>query len=108
MDARQSLHQAFVAGIRPVLLSILISGVSTSLDVSESIAQTTVVSPASQSPHWSHINISDFGRAYPYQGDASVRSTAYQWFNEHSDLAEVNGNTTDLRSSNPSMGLFIY
>lgn len=108
MDATQTLHQAFVATIRPVLLSVLISGINMSLNVSESVAQTTIVSPASQSPHWSHINISDFGRALPYQGDASVRSTAYNWFNQHSDLAEVNGNTTDLRSSNSSMGLFIY
>ena len=108
MDATQTAHRALVATIRPLLFSIVVSVINFHLDTGESRAQNTVVSPAAQSPHWNHINISDFGRALSYQSDVSVRTAAYNWFNQHVDLAEVNGNATDLRSSNPSMGLFIY
>jgi hypothetical protein len=108
MDATQTAHQALLAAIRPLLFSIVMSAIIMHIGIGESRAQSTVVSPAGQSPHWSHINISDFGRALPYQGDASVRSAAYNWFNQHVDLAEVNGNATDLRASNPSMLVQIY
>jgi hypothetical protein len=108
MHGPQTAHQTLAAALRPLFLSMLVSVLHIQSGISESIAQTTVVSPASQSSHWSHINISDFGRALPFQGDASVRSNAYSWFNQHVDLAEVTGNAADLRSTNPTMRLFIY
>jgi hypothetical protein len=108
METRPVSHETLLAAFRPLLLPILVSVINMSSGVSESIAQTTIVSPASQSSHWSHINIADFGRALPYQGDASIRATAYQWFGQHVDLAEVTGNATDLRSADPSMQLFTY
>ena len=108
MEARPTIHRTLLAALRRLLFPVLVSVIHMTSGVSESIAQSTIVSPASQSSHWNHINIADFGRALPYQGDASVRATAYQWFGQHVDLAEVTGNAADLRSTNPTMRLFIY
>jgi hypothetical protein len=108
MEMRPAIHRTLPPAFKATLFTLLISVMYMSSAASESIGQSTLASPASQSSHWSHINIADFGRALPYQGDASIRAAAYQWFGQHVDLAEVTGNATDLRSTNPTMRLFIY
>ena len=107
MDATQTTDPVFVMMRRRLLCVLLLCLSETQMDMAL-FAQSLVVSPSPQTPHWNHINVSDFGRALKYQGDASVRSTAYNWFGQHVDLAEVYGNAVDLRAPNPGMRLFIY
>lgn len=108
METRPTIQRSLVAALRLMTFPILIGVMNMSSGVSESVAQTTIITPASQSSHWSHINIADFGRALPWQADPSVKAAAYNWFGQHVDLAEVTGNATDLRSTNSTMRLFIY
>ncbi len=76
--------------------------------IQQANAQLVVESPASQSPHWSHITLYDFGRALSYIGDPTAKASAYDWFTQHIDAAESNGNTTDLVTRNPTLKTSVY
>src|SRR5690348_11497749 len=71
-------------------------------------AQSILMPPHSQSPHWDHISILDFGRALPYITDRYMQELAYQWFTAHVDAAEEHGNSEAMLKRNRTMELFHY
>jgi hypothetical protein len=64
--------------------------------------------PRSESPHWQHINILDFGRALLYITSPQVQATAYEWFTRHVDAAEAHGNAGSFKKNNATIKLFEY
>jgi hypothetical protein len=64
-----------------------------------------VLQPAAQSPHFPHINIFDYGRAYV---SGSPASGIYDWFASHVDAAEIHSNGSSLTSRNATMKLSVY
>jgi hypothetical protein len=70
-------------------------------------AQSLVQDPAAQSPHWSHINLYDFGRAMIYVNEPD-RTISNDWFAQHLDAAEVHGNTSELTTRNPTLKTTVY
>lgn len=81
-----------------VLISALLMGLPTH-------AQSLVVAPAAQSPHWSHINIYDYARSLFL---ASLSAPNYQWYVDHLDVIEVQGNGATVRGYNPTSKMFSY
>lgn len=68
-------------------------------------AQSLVVEPAAQSPHWSHINIFDYARSLYL---ASLGATDYEWYVDHLDAIEVHGNGATVRGYNSTSKMFSY
>lgn len=68
-------------------------------------AQSLVVEPAAQSPHWSHINIFDHARSLYL---ASLGATDYEWYVDHLDAIEVHGNGATVRGYNSTSKMFSY
>ena len=69
-----------------------------------------VFSYNAKSPHYSHMNVLDFGRGIKFISDPARRAEAYDWFAAHVDLAEGNNSTniTALKSRNSTMKIFNY
>lgn len=89
--------------LRVVVVSILMSftlGSTQPLD-----AQSLAQPPASQSPHWPHINLFAYARSLFL---ANLSNDAYQWYVSHLDAVEVQGNGPAVRTINPTTELFSY
>lgn len=66
-------------------------------------AAQTLEPPRPMTPHWSHINLYDAGRALPLI--VNPADSLYQWFLSHIDGTEANGFGGLLRSLNPTLKL---
>lgn len=70
------------------------------------------------SPHWPHINVLDFGRAVQWLPSGVIRTAGYEWYARHVDAMEISidrftspyGSTasTYVKSLNPSLETFGY
>ena len=95
---RQSINRTLIL-IGLVLCSYL-SGPTPS-----AFAQSLVLAPAPQSPHWPHINVFSYARSL---FNANLSPSAYQWYTSHLDAIEVQGNGPTVRAHNPTVELFSY
>jgi hypothetical protein len=86
------------------LLMTLVVAAAVSYEA-DAYAQNLVQPPAPQSPHWTHINLFDYGRSL-YLGNASMET--YQWYTSRFDALEVQGNEATLLSLNPTMKFTSY
>ena len=62
--------------------------------------------PTPASPHWSHINILNFGRSIKYMPNPRLRAAVYDWFASHIDVAEAQ--LVEFKSRNSGMKVFNY
>jgi len=102
---RSIADSRFVARLFTSLGTVFLSASLTALTAGQVSAQSLAEPPAPQSPHWSHINIFDFGRAL-YLGFPST--TEQQWLTSHVDAIEVQGNASNVQAYNPTMKLSSY
>lgn len=89
-------------------------------EVSPAVAQTAASvasSYSANSPHWSHINILDFGTNVRALQDGAIRREGYEWYARHVDSMFINMDTfthyydanmkaTAIKALNPSMKVF--
>jgi len=68
-------------------------------------AQNLALNPAAESPHWAHIRIFDYARTLFL---ASLAPADYQWYADHLDAIEVQGNGAAVRAYNPTSEMFSY
>jgi hypothetical protein len=90
---------------RPILF-VVAAVLMTMMSGAKAVAAPSLAEPpAPQSPHWSHINIFDFGRAL-YLG--APTSGEQQWLVSHIDAIEGHNNAAQVRGYNPSIALASY
>lgn len=113
--AGQSLSPLLPHGAGLLLLVLLVVAI-VSLRQSTPVSNAATVSATS--PHYSHINILDFGRAVRWLPYGSIRTEGYRWYAQHVDVMETQmdnatfsgGDTTStyIKSLNPSIKTFGY
>jgi hypothetical protein len=94
--------------VAPVLAFVMTTCVMTfaiTFSASNAAAQSLVQPPAPQSPHWSHINIFDFGRSLYL---AFPSATQRQWMSQHLDAVEVSNNMAAVQQYNSTIAMSSY
>lgn len=108
-------------GVIAGLLAVVTLGLATSSPTPIPVAKAALANPATynqNSPHWSHINVLDFGRAARSIPDNTLRAQALEWYARHVDVMEsemdnttqqnANTQSTYLHTLNPTMKTFGY
>ena len=105
-----------------IFIAILLAPGSVSNHAPNTMAQSVPTKSTynTNSPHWSHINISDFGRDKGFYASGSIRNSAYEWYARHMDSTEMMMDTfhnrtyeadtkaSTMKALNPSMNVFGY
>jgi hypothetical protein len=113
LEARVLLSADLASAVPVVPVTQNIDASATISVVNPSQATAVVQANSTGSPHFSHINIADFGRSYNEnswggQNVPSRTEAAVKWYAEHVDLTEHQNVLTHLRQYNPNMKSWVY
>jgi hypothetical protein len=113
LEARVLLSADLATAVPMVPVTQNIDASATISVVNTSQATAVVQANSTGSPHFSHINIADFGRSYNEnswggQNVPSRTEAAVKWYAEHVDLTEHQNVLTHLRQYNPNVKSWVY
>ena len=117
---REAKFNRFFIPVIFTLVVMVISVYSSSRIIPLAAAQTSLTNTASyqtNSPHWSHIDILDFGTNVRFIPDTTIRHAGYEWYARHVDSMFINMDTynhqydanmkaTAIKTLNPSISVF--
>lgn len=111
--------QRIVLGILVLLTVVLCVGPSVHQTI-PAMAQSLPATSSYQanSPHWSHINVADFGSLLKRLPEGSVKQAGYEWYARHVDFMNVGmanwafeyreTQSAEMKAINPSIKTFGY